>query len=86
VRTKDSCWSVGTIYDPTELPEVSTADPGLDGVLHSSSTPTLSQVRARTTSLSLAIRPQQDSSHDQIQQLQVSASVTRHSLSYIPSL
>ena len=25
VRTKDSCWSVGTIYDPSELPEVSTA-------------------------------------------------------------
>jgi hypothetical protein len=24
VRTKDSCWSVGTIYDPRELPEVST--------------------------------------------------------------
>jgi hypothetical protein len=27
VRTKDSCWSVGTIYDPRELPEVSTVDP-----------------------------------------------------------
>jgi hypothetical protein len=27
VRTKDSCWSVGTIYDPSELLEVSTADP-----------------------------------------------------------
>jgi hypothetical protein len=25
VRTKDSCWSVGTIYDPKELPRVSTA-------------------------------------------------------------
>jgi hypothetical protein len=23
VRTKDPCWSVGTIYDPRELPEVS---------------------------------------------------------------
>jgi hypothetical protein len=33
VRTKDSCWSVGTIYDPRELPGVSTADPGVDGVL-----------------------------------------------------
>jgi hypothetical protein len=29
VRTKDSCWSVGTIYDPSELPGVSTADPGI---------------------------------------------------------
>jgi hypothetical protein len=33
VRTKDSCWSVGTIYDPRELPGVSTAVQGLDGVL-----------------------------------------------------
>jgi hypothetical protein len=29
VRTKDSCWFVGTIYDPRELPGVSTADPGI---------------------------------------------------------
>jgi hypothetical protein len=29
VRTKDSCWSVGTIYDPSELPGVSTVDPGI---------------------------------------------------------
>jgi hypothetical protein len=29
VRTKDSCWSVGTIYDPRELPGVSTAGPGI---------------------------------------------------------
>jgi hypothetical protein len=29
VRTKDSCWSVRTIYDPSELPGVSTADPGI---------------------------------------------------------
>jgi hypothetical protein len=28
VHTKDSCWSVGTIYDPSELPGVSTAGPG----------------------------------------------------------
>jgi hypothetical protein len=27
VRTKDPCWSVGTIYDPSELPGVSTTDP-----------------------------------------------------------
>jgi hypothetical protein len=29
VRTKDSCWSVGTIYDPRQLPGVSTAGPGI---------------------------------------------------------
>jgi hypothetical protein len=29
VRTKDPCWSVGTIYDPSELPGVSTAGPGI---------------------------------------------------------
>jgi hypothetical protein len=29
VRTKDLCWSVGTIYDPRELPGVSTAGPGI---------------------------------------------------------
>jgi hypothetical protein len=29
VRTKDSCWSMGTIYDPRELPGVSTAGPGI---------------------------------------------------------
>jgi hypothetical protein len=29
VRTKDSCWSVGTIYDTRELPRVSTAGPGI---------------------------------------------------------
>jgi hypothetical protein len=29
VRTKDSCWSVETIYDPCELPGVSTAGPGI---------------------------------------------------------
>jgi hypothetical protein len=27
VHTKDSCWSMGTIYDPRELPGVSTAGP-----------------------------------------------------------
>jgi hypothetical protein len=26
---KDSCWSVGTIYDPRELPGASTAGPGI---------------------------------------------------------
>jgi hypothetical protein len=29
VRTKDSCWSVGTIYDPRELPGVSIVGPGI---------------------------------------------------------
>jgi hypothetical protein len=29
VRTKDSCWTVGTIYDPRELPGVSTAGLGI---------------------------------------------------------
>ena len=29
VCTKDSCWSVGTIYDPRELSEVSTVSPGI---------------------------------------------------------
>jgi hypothetical protein len=57
-----------------------------NGAIDSSSTPTLSQVRARSTSSSPAIRPLQDSSHHQIQQLQVTASITRHSLSYIPCL
>jgi hypothetical protein len=29
VRTKDSGWSMGMIYDPRELPGVSTAGPGI---------------------------------------------------------
>jgi hypothetical protein len=58
----------------------------VDGAIDSSSTPTLSQVRARSTGSSPAIRPWHDSSQLRIQQLEVSASVTRHSLSYIPSL
>jgi hypothetical protein len=33
VRTKDSCWSMGTIYDSRELLGVSVVSPGLDGVL-----------------------------------------------------
>jgi hypothetical protein len=56
-----------------------------DGAIDSS-TPTSSHVRARSTSSSLAIQPRQNSSYHRIQQLGVSASVTRHSLSYIPSL
>jgi hypothetical protein len=46
VRTKGSYWSVGTIYDPRELPEVSTAAPRLDGVLQGVSEPTLAVSRA----------------------------------------
>jgi hypothetical protein len=41
VRTKDSCWYVGTTYDPRELLGVSTARLGLDGVLQVVSEPTL---------------------------------------------
>jgi hypothetical protein len=33
VHTKDSFWSVGTIYDPRELPGVSTASLRVDEVL-----------------------------------------------------
>jgi hypothetical protein len=29
VRTKDLCWSVGIIYDPSKLPGVSTAGLGI---------------------------------------------------------
>jgi hypothetical protein len=58
----------------------------VDGAIDSSSTPTLSQVRARSTSLSPAIRPRHDSSHHRIQQLEVSDFITHHFLSYIPSL
>jgi hypothetical protein len=46
VCTKDSCWSVGTIYDPRELPGVSTTAPGVDGVLQVVSEPTLAVLRA----------------------------------------
>jgi hypothetical protein len=33
MRTKDSCWSVRTIYNTRELPGVNTASPGVDEVL-----------------------------------------------------
>jgi hypothetical protein len=46
-----------------------------DGVIDSSCTPTLSQVRARSMSSSPIIQPRHDISHHRIQQLQVSASV-----------
>jgi hypothetical protein len=57
-----------------------------DGAINSSSTPTLSRVRARSTGSSPAIRPRHDSSQHRIQQLEVSASVTRPYLSFIPYL
>jgi hypothetical protein len=40
VRIKDMCWSVGTIYDPKELPGVSIVGPGVNGVLQMVSEPT----------------------------------------------
>jgi hypothetical protein len=46
VRTKDPCWSVGTIYDPRELSRVSTIGPGVDGVLQVVSWATLAVSRA----------------------------------------
>jgi hypothetical protein len=57
-----------------------------DRAIDSSSTPTLSQVRARSMSSSPAIRPRQDILHHYVQQLEASASITRRFLSYIPSL
>jgi hypothetical protein len=36
VHTKDPCLSMETIYDPRELPGVSTAGPRMDGVLQAS--------------------------------------------------
>jgi hypothetical protein len=45
VRTKDPCWSMGTIYDPRKLPEVSTVRPGVDEVLQVVSKSTLAVSR-----------------------------------------
>jgi hypothetical protein len=47
-----------------------------DGAIDSSSTPTLSQIRARSTSASPAIRPRQDTSRHQIQALEVIPSLS----------
>jgi hypothetical protein len=41
VCTKDPCWSVGTIYDPKELPGVSTASPGIGRGVTSTTVPVL---------------------------------------------
>jgi hypothetical protein len=46
VRTKDSYWSVETIYDFRELSGVSTAGAGVDGVFQMVSEPTLAVSRA----------------------------------------
>jgi hypothetical protein len=46
VHTKDSCWFVETVYDPRELPGVSTIVSGVDGVLQVVSKPTLAVSRA----------------------------------------
>jgi hypothetical protein len=45
VHTKDPCWYVGIIYDPKELPGVSTAGPRVDGVLQ------LALIRAPITAM-----------------------------------
>jgi hypothetical protein len=46
VCTKDSCRSVGTIYDPRELTRVSIIGLGVDGVLQMVSEPTLAVSQA----------------------------------------
>jgi hypothetical protein len=46
-----------------------------DAAIDASSTPTLSQIRARSTSASPAIRPRQDTSQYRIQELQVKISL-----------
>jgi hypothetical protein len=38
VRTKESCWSMGTIYDLRELPRVNTIGLEVDGVLQTVNT------------------------------------------------
>jgi hypothetical protein len=49
VRTKDSCWSVVTIYDPRELSGVSTAGLGIGrGVTPTNGAIDLSQRRLKT--------------------------------------
>jgi hypothetical protein len=34
VHKKDLCWSVGLVYDPSELPGVMTAKPRVASLLH----------------------------------------------------
>jgi hypothetical protein len=52
VHRKDYGWSVGlVVYDPMGLPGVTTARPGVAGVLQMVSEPTLAVSRARTGQL-----------------------------------
>jgi hypothetical protein len=46
VHTKGSCWFVGTIYDPSELPGLSIADPRVDTMLQVVSEPILAVSQA----------------------------------------
>jgi hypothetical protein len=46
VRTKDSCWSVGTIYDPRELLGVSTTSLEVERLLQVVSEETLAVSQA----------------------------------------
>jgi hypothetical protein len=47
VHTKDSCWFVKMIYNPRGLRGVSTAGPGVDGVLQMASESSLSRFHVR---------------------------------------
>jgi hypothetical protein len=51
VCIKEYGWSVGLVYDPKELPGVTTARPGVAGVLQMVSEPTLMVSRERTGQL-----------------------------------
>jgi hypothetical protein len=51
VCRKDYGWSVGLVYDPRGLPGVTTARPGVVGVLQMVSEPTLAVSRTRTGQL-----------------------------------
>jgi hypothetical protein len=51
VHRKDYSWSVRLVYDPRGLPGVTTARPGVAGVLQMVSKPTLAILRARTGQL-----------------------------------
>jgi hypothetical protein len=44
-------WSMGLVYDPRELTEVTTARPGVPGMLQMVSNPTLTISQARTRQL-----------------------------------
>jgi hypothetical protein len=55
VRIKDSCWSVGTIYDPSELPGVSTAGSGIGRGVTRYSVGTIYVILLRTYETHLAL-------------------------------